>query len=122
MTGKVASAGSAEVADPRFSRWAIVANNLTKSFPGVRALDDVSVSIYAGEIAALLGQNGAGKSTLIQVMSGLHPSGSYSGRIALGGKDYRPADTAAAEQAGGVVFPPGGNIRPPSERCAEPRL
>src|SRR5258708_4333306 len=112
MTGKVASAGSAEVADPRFSRWAIVANNLTKSFPGVRALDDVSVSIYAGEVAALLGQNGAGKSTLIQVMSGLHPAGSYSGRIALGGKEYRPADTAAAEQAGVVLVPQEVSVVP----------
>src|SRR5271154_7576270 len=107
MTGKIAAAGSAESADRPFSRWAVVASNLTKSFPGVLALDDVSVSIYAGEIAALLGQNGAGKSTLIQVMSGFHPAGSYSGRIELGGDDYRPADTAAAEQAGGVLFPGG---------------
>ena len=112
MTGNVAPAGSAEVADPRFSRWAIVANNLTKYFPGVRALDDVSVSIYAGEIAALLGQNGAGKSTLIQVMSGLHPAGSYSGRIELGGRDYRPADTAAAEQAGVVLVPQEVSVVP----------
>jgi ABC-type sugar transport system ATPase subunit len=112
MTGNVAPAGSAEVADPRFSRWAIVANNLTKYFPGVRALDDVSVSIYAGEVAALLGQNGAGKSTLIQVMSGLHPAGSYSGRIALGGKEYRPADTAAAEQAGVVLVPQEVSVVP----------
>jgi len=112
MTGNVAPAGSAEVADPRFSRWAIVASNLTKYFPGVRALDDVSVSIYAGEIAALLGQNGAGKSTLIQVMSGLHPAGSYSGRIELGGRDYRPADTAAAEQAGVVLVPQEVSVVP----------
>src|ERR1700722_10250921 len=112
MMGNVAPAGSAEVADPRFARWAIVANNLTRCFPGVRALDDVSVSIYAGEIAALLGQNGAGKSTLIQVMSGLHPAGSYSGRIELGGRDYRPADTAAAEQAGVVVVPQEVSVVP----------
>jgi ABC-type sugar transport system ATPase subunit len=105
MTGDVAPAGSAQDADRPFSKWAMVAGHLTKSFPGVRALDDVSVSIYAGEIAALLGQNGAGKSTLIQVMSGFHPAGSYSGRIELDGKDYRPADTAAAEQAGVVLVP-----------------
>ena len=105
MAGNVAPAGSAQDADRPFSKWAMVAVHLTKSFPGVRALDDVSVSIYAGEIAALLGQNGAGKSTLIQVMSGFHPVGSYSGRIELGGNDYRPADTAAAEQAGVVLVP-----------------
>ncbi len=96
------------------------ASHLTKSFPGVRALDDVSVSIFAGEIAALLGQNGAGKSTLIQVLSGFHPAGGYSGRIELGGNDYRPADTAhPAEQAEVVPCPSGGKRRPADERrCA----
>ena len=74
MMGNVATAGSAEVADPRFARWAIVANNLTKCFPGVRALDDISVSIYAGEIAALLGHNGAGKIDADpESCPGLHP-------------------------------------------------
>ena len=112
MAGDVAPAGSAQDADRPFSKWAMVAGHLTKSFPGVRALDDVSVSIYAGEIAALLGQNGAGKSTLIQVMSGFHPVGSYSGRIELGGNDYRPADTAAAEQAGVVLVPQEVSVVP----------
>jgi ABC-type sugar transport system ATPase subunit len=112
MTGDVAPAGSAQDADRPFSKWAMAASHLTKSFPGVRALDDVSVSIYAGEIAALLGQNGAGKSTLIQVMSGFHPAGSYSGRIELGGNDYRPADTAAAEQAGVVLVPQEVSVVP----------
>jgi ABC-type sugar transport system ATPase subunit len=112
MMGKIAPAGSADVADGPFSRWAVVASNLTKSFPGVRALDEVSVSIYAGEIAALLGQNGAGKSTLIQVICGLHPAGSYSGQIELGGKDYRPADTAAGERAGVVLVPQEVSVVP----------
>ena len=112
MAANVAPAGSAQDADRPFSKWAMAAGHLTKSFPGVRALDDVSVSIYAGEIAALLGQNGAGKSTLIQVMSGFHPAGSYSGRIELGGNDYRPADTAAAEQAGVVLVPQEVSVVP----------
>ena len=112
MAANVAPAGSAQDADRPFSKWAMAASHLTKSFPGVRALDDVSVSIYAGEIAALLGQNGAGKSTLIQVMSGFHPAGSYSGRIELGGNDYRPADTAAAEQAGVVLVPQEVSVVP----------
>ena len=112
MAGDVEPAGSAQDADRPFSKWAMVAGHLTKSFPGVRALDDVSVSIYAGEISALLGQNGAGKSTLIQVMSGFHPAGSYSGRIKLGGNDYRPADTAAAEQAGVVLVPQEVSVVP----------
>jgi ABC-type sugar transport system ATPase subunit len=112
MAANVAPGRSAQDADRPFSKWAMAASHLTKSFPGVRALDDVSVSIYAGEIAALLGQNGAGKSTLIQVMSGFHPAGSYSGRIELGGNDYRPADTAAAEQAGVVLVPQEVSVVP----------
>jgi ABC-type sugar transport system ATPase subunit len=112
MAGDVAPAGSVQDADRPFSKWAMVAGHLTKSFPGVRALDDVSVSLYAGEIAALLGQNGAGKSTLIQVMSGFHPVGSYSGRIELGGNDYRPTDTATAEQAGVVLVPQEVSVVP----------
>ena len=112
MAGNLAPGRSAQDADRPFSKWAMAADHLTKSFPGVRALDDVSVSIYAGETAALLGQNGAGKSTLIQVMSGFHPPGSYSGRIQLGGNDYRPADTAAAEQAGVVLVPQEVSVVP----------
>ena len=112
MAANVAPAGSAQDADRPFLKWAMAASHLIKSFPGVRALDDVSVSIYAGEIAALLGQNGAGKSTLIKVMSGFHPVGSYSGRIELGGNDYRPADTAAAEQAGVVLVPQEVSVVP----------
>jgi len=112
MAGNVAPAGSAEDADRPFPKWAMVAVHLTKSFPGVRALDDVSVSIHAGQIAALLGQNGAGKSTLIQVMSGFHPAGSYSGRIELGGNDYGPADTDAAEEGGGGLVPQEVSVVP----------
>jgi ABC-type sugar transport system ATPase subunit len=112
MAGNVAFAGSAQNADLPVSGWDMVVGNLTKSFPGVRALDDVSVSIRAGEITALLGQNGAGKSTLIQVMAGLHPAGSYSGRIEVGGADYRPADAAAAERAGVVLVPQEVSVVP----------
>lgn len=55
--------------------------HITKSFPGVKALDDVSFDIRPGEIHALCGENGAGKSTLMKVLSGIYPYGSYSGRI-----------------------------------------
>src|SRR6201987_3068180 len=105
MAGDGAFSGSAQNADLPLSGWDMVVGNLTKSFPGVRALDDVSVSIRAGEITALLGQNGAGKSTLIQVMAGLHPAGSYSVRIEVVIADYRPADAAAAEGSRVVLVP-----------------
>ncbi|MCG6902233.1 MAG: sugar ABC transporter ATP-binding protein [Rhodobacter sp.] len=54
---------------------------ITKTFPGVRALDNVSFSVEEGEIHALVGENGAGKSTLMKVLSGIYPSGDYEGEI-----------------------------------------
>ena len=53
--------------------------NITKTFPGVKALDNVNFSVKAGEIHALVGENGAGKSTLMKVLSGVHPHDTYDG-------------------------------------------
>ena len=53
--------------------------SLVKRFPGVVAVDDVSLDLQPGVVLALLGQNGAGKSTLIQVLSGIHVHGTYQG-------------------------------------------
>ncbi|PKR87210.1 ABC transporter ATP-binding protein, partial [Pleomorphomonas diazotrophica] len=55
--------------------------NITKTFPGVKALSDVSFSVEEGEIHALCGENGAGKSTLMKVLSGVYPHGTYDGEI-----------------------------------------
>ncbi len=60
--------------------------SLTKRFPGVVALRDVSFGLAAGEIHALCGENGAGKSTLIKLLSGIHPHGSYEGELRVDGK------------------------------------
>ena len=59
--------------------------SITKEFPGVKALDEVSFQVRRGEIKALVGENGAGKSTLMKVLSGVYPHGTYSGDIVLDG-------------------------------------
>lgn len=60
-------------------------HNITKTFPGVKALDQVSLHVERGEIHFIVGENGAGKSTLMKVLSGIYPYGSYSGDILFDG-------------------------------------
>ncbi|MEO7427585.1 MAG: sugar ABC transporter ATP-binding protein [Fibrobacteria bacterium] len=62
---------------------------LAKSYPGVKALDQVDLQVRAGEIHALCGENGAGKSTLIKILGGVIPSGSYQGSFFLEGRECR---------------------------------
>src|SRR3954471_8863358 len=59
----------------------LIMRDITKTFPGVKALQDVNLSVRRGEIHAICGENGAGKSTLMKVLSGVHPHGSYEGEI-----------------------------------------
>lgn len=63
--------------------------NITKLFPGVKALDNVNFEVKKGHIHALVGENGAGKSTLMNVLSGIYPFGSYEGDILYHGKVCR---------------------------------
>jgi D-xylose transport system ATP-binding protein len=74
--------------------------NITKDFPGVRALDGVSFDLEPGEIHALCGENGAGKSTLIKILCGYHPAGSYGGEIFLSGQEAFFKSLQDSEKAG----------------------
>ena len=62
-------------------------NHISKSFPGVKALDDISISVEKGEIHALVGENGAGKSTLMKMLYGLESI--TSGHIYMKGRELK---------------------------------
>ncbi|HWP22175.1 MAG TPA: multiple monosaccharide ABC transporter ATP-binding protein [Candidatus Cryosericum sp.] len=78
--------------------------HITKEFPGVKALDDVSLSVLRGEIHAVVGENGAGKSTLMNVLSGIYPHGSYDGEIFYDGHLCRFSKIKDSENCGIVII------------------
>lgn len=78
--------------------------NITKTFPGVKALDNVNLKVEEGEIHALVGENGAGKSTLMNVLSGIYPYGSYEGDIIYNGEVCKFHHIKESEEKGIVII------------------
>ncbi|MDR2930148.1 MAG: ATP-binding cassette domain-containing protein, partial [Propionibacteriaceae bacterium] len=78
--------------------------SIIKRFPGVVALDDVTLKVARGEIHAICGENGAGKSTLMKVLSGVHPHGTYSGQIIYEGKEATFGSINDSESVGIVII------------------
>lgn len=74
--------------------------NIRKEFPGVLALDNVSFSVFSGEVFSIIGSNGAGKSTLMKVLSGAYPATTYTGNIFINGTEVRLMNPADAEKKG----------------------
>ncbi|MFB5166309.1 xylose ABC transporter ATP-binding protein [Parageobacillus toebii] len=77
---------------------------ITKEFPGVRALDNVTFSVRKGEIHALCGENGAGKSTLMKILSGVYPYGSYEGKIYINGNEVQFKNIKESQEAGIAII------------------
>src|SRR5690606_27108068 len=77
---------------------------ISKSFPGVKALDNVNLRVERGEIHALVGENGAGKSTLMKILSGVHPKGDFEGEVIFEGEPAAFHGIADSERAGIIII------------------
>ena len=78
--------------------------SITKTFPGVKALQDVTLKVKRGEIHAICGENGAGKSTLMKVLSGVYPHGTYDGDIVYDSEVVQFGDIRSSEDKGIVII------------------
>ncbi|WP_339271264.1 multiple monosaccharide ABC transporter ATP-binding protein [Paenibacillus sp. FSL K6-1330] len=86
------------------SEYILEMRNITKAFPGVKALDNVNLKVREGEIHSLCGENGAGKSTLMKVLSGVYPHGSYEGDILFKGSVCEFKNIKQSEDLGIVII------------------
>src|SRR6187549_3726884 len=78
--------------------------SITKTFPGVKALQDVSIEVERGTVHAICGENGAGKSTLMKVLSGVYPHGTFEGSIEFEGQPVEFKSINDSEAAGIVII------------------
>src|SRR6266404_3043434 len=99
-----AALSRAAVAEQDMSEVLLEMKAITKEFPGVRALENVTVQFRKGEIHALVGENGAGKSTLMKILSGFYPYGTYEGDIVLDGKVQKFNRIRDSEHAGIAII------------------
>ena len=93
------------------NRKRLCIKDVTKVFPGVIALNHVSMELEEGEILSLVGENGAGKSTLMKILSGTYPYGSYSGVIEVDGSAVKIANALQAEKYGIAMIPQELNVQ-----------
>jgi putative multiple sugar transport system ATP-binding protein len=78
--------------------------DITKTFPGVKALSNVNLAVMPAEIHAVVGENGAGKSTLMKVLSGVYPAGTYDGGIHFEGQERHFKTIADSENTGIIII------------------
>ncbi|MDF2522349.1 MAG: transporter ATP-binding protein, partial [Clostridia bacterium] len=86
------------------SKYILEMKNITKQFPGVVALNNVSLQVEHGEIHCLVGENGAGKSTLMKVLSGVYPFGEYTGDILYDGEVQKFSNISNSEKIGIAII------------------
>ena len=99
-----ASARSATKQGRTMANTILEMRDISKSFPGVKALQDVSISIEEGSVHAICGENGAGKSTLMKVLSGVYPHGTFDGEIRMQGEPVEFKSINDSEAAGIVII------------------
>jgi putative multiple sugar transport system ATP-binding protein len=86
------------------SDYILEINNLTKEFPGVRALENVSLKVKKGEIHSICGENGAGKSTLMSCISGVYPKGDYEGKVFFKNRETNYHSVKDSEKEGLAII------------------
>ncbi len=86
------------------SDYILKMQNITKEFPGVKALENVNINVKSGEIHCICGENGAGKSTLMKVLSGVYPHGTFDGEIVLNGEQQNFKNIAESEAKGIAII------------------